>query len=94
MSKTTLTILAFAVVCSSAIAAETTAPAAVSASAPAEDCASLQKKYDSADKSKVSPNRMKDAKAQRVKGGNLCASGNVTEGMKALKNALADIGVN
>jgi hypothetical protein len=93
MSKTTLTILAFAVVCSSAIAAENTAPpAAMSASAPVEDCASLQKKYDSADKSKVSPNRMKDAKAQRVKGGNLCASGNVTEGMKALKNALAEIG--
>ena len=93
MSKTTLTILAFAVVCSSAFAAESTAPAA-SASASAEDCASLQQKYDSADKSKVAPNKMKDAKAQRVKGGNLCAKGNKTEGMKALKNALAEIGVN
>jgi hypothetical protein len=94
MSKTTLTILAFAVVCSSAIAAENAAPTGMSASTPAEDCASLQKKYDSADKSKVSPNRMKDAKAQRVKGGNLCAKGNVTEGVKALKNALAEIEVN
>jgi len=92
--KPTLIVLAFAVACSTALAADNTATGTTTAAATATDCAALEKKYDSADKSKVSPNRMKDAKAQRVKGGNLCASGNVSEGVKALKNALADIGVN
>jgi len=91
--KPTLIVLAFAVACSTAIAADDPAPTTTTP-ATAEDCATLQAKYDGADKSQVSPNKMKDAKAQRVKGGNLCAQGNKTEGMKALKAALADIGVN
>ena len=90
--KPTLIVLAFAVACSTAIAAENPAPATTSATA--DECTTLQAKYDGADKSKVSPNKMKDAKAQRVKGGDLCAKGNRTEGAKALKNALADIGMN
>jgi hypothetical protein len=92
--KPTLIVLAVAVACSTAIAADSPAPTTSSMTAAAEDCATLQAKYDGADKSQVSPNKMKNAKAQRVKGGNLCAQGNKTEGIKALKNALADIGMN
>jgi len=92
--KPTLIVFAFVVACSTAMAADNATTGTATAAATAADCATLQKKYDGADKSQVPPNRMKDAKAQRVKGGNLCANGNVTEGMKALKNALADIGMN
>lgn len=85
--KPTLIVLAFAVACGTAMAADNPAPAV------ADECTSLQAKYDAADKSQVPPNKLRSAKTQRTKGGDLCERGNKTEGVKALKAALAGIGV-
>jgi len=90
MIDKTLTALVLAMACGTALAADATTPPA----APAPDCASLERTFDTAKKEHVSTTKLKDAKTQRTKGGELCASGNTSEGIKALKLALRDIGVN
>jgi hypothetical protein len=65
----------------------------VAAEAAPETCASLSKKYDEADKSNVPPEKLKAAERSRRHARGLCATGNIAAGMRALKQALAQIGV-
>jgi Skp family chaperone for outer membrane proteins len=61
---------------------------------PAADCSSLEKQFDTAKKDQVPAEKLKNAQKQRAQGSELCMKGETAEGMKALKNALADIGVH
>jgi hypothetical protein len=67
--------------------------AAAQEAAP-ETCASLSKKYDEADKSNVAPAKLQAAERSRRHGRGLCATGNAAAGMRALRQALALIGVS
>jgi hypothetical protein len=57
------------------------------------DCARLAKRYDDADKTDVSAARLKRAREARATGGDLCESGRGAGGVRALKQALAYIGI-
>jgi hypothetical protein len=88
MSRISLTALAFVVLCGPVFAAETATTAASAA-----QCTALEKQYDAASKDKVAADKLKKAQSQRTKGGDLCAQGKTSSGVKALKSALKDIGV-
>ena len=86
MSKVSLSTLAFVLLCSPAFATEAPPPGAA-------QCTALEKQYDAASKDKVAPDKLKKATSQRAHGADLCAQGKTSNGVKALKNALKDIGV-
>jgi hypothetical protein len=97
MNKMTLPAMALIAFCSTSYAAETAttppgAPPAATAPSSA-DCTALEKKYDAADKTKVTPDKLKKATAKRETGAKDCAAGNTTDGVKYLKSALKLIGV-
>ena len=97
MNKMTLPSLALIAFCSTAIAAEpaaapaTTAPPAAAAVSAA--CMALEKKYDAADKTKVTADKLKKANSKRAEGSKQCAAGKTDDGVKYLKSALKLIGV-
>jgi hypothetical protein len=99
MNKMTLPALALILFCSTAYAAEQAAapaPAPAPAAAPAKpasDCATLEKKYDAADKTKVTADKLKKANAKREEGDKQCAAGKTADGVKSLKSALKTIGI-
>ena len=97
MNRVTLPSLTLIVLCSTAIAAETaTAPATTMPSATAAvsaDCAALEKKFDAADKTKVTADKLKKANSKRAEGAKQCAAGKSDEGVKYLKSALKLIGM-
>ena len=96
MNKMTLPSLALIAFCSTAVAAEpaaapaTSAPAAAAVSA---DCTALEKKYDAADKTKVTADKLKKANSKRAEGAKQCAAGKTDDGVKYLKSALKLIGM-
>ena len=95
MDKLTLPALALIVFCGAAYAADTAAPAAPAATAPtAADCTALEKKFDGADKSHVTADKLKKANAKRSSGASQCTSGKVADGVKSLKSALKLIGAH
>jgi hypothetical protein len=93
MRNTTSLALVLVLACGSAFAAEPTT-AKPMATTTAADCSSLEKQFDNANKSQVSADKLKSAEKQRAHGASLCMKGETAEGMKALKNALADIGAH
>lgn len=93
MNKFSLSAIAFAVVCSSAFAADTTTQPAT-ADATAAQCTALEKQFDAASKANIAPDKLKKAQNQRAHGADLCAQGKASSGVKALKSALKDIGVH
>jgi hypothetical protein len=95
MPKMTLPTLALIAVCSVAYAEPAPAPPAAPAAAnpAAAECAALEQKYDAADKTKVTAEKLKKANAKRETGAKDCAAGNTTTGVKYLKSALKIIGV-
>ncbi len=86
MARIALPAIAFVALCSAAYVAD-------AATATAEQCTALEKQYDSASKNKVNPDKLKKSQTQRAHGADLCAQGKVESGVKALKTALKDIGV-
>jgi len=93
MNKVSLCAIVLAVLCGSAFAADTaTTPA--STEAAAAQCTALEKQYDAANKASIAPDKLKKAQNQRAHGADLCAQGKTSSGIKALKNALKDIGVH
>jgi len=92
MNKMTLPTLALIALCSTAYAAEPTAAPAATKPA-ASDCATLEKKFDAADKSKVSAEKLKKANTKREAGAKQCAAGKTGDGVKSLKSALKAIGI-
>jgi hypothetical protein len=93
MDKMTLPALALIAFCSTAYAAEPSTPPAAATAAPSADCATLEKKYDAADKSKVTADKLKKANSKRAEGAKQCTAGNADAGVKDLKSALKAIGV-
>jgi hypothetical protein len=96
MTKMTLPVLALIVFCSTAYAAEPAAAppaaAATATSAGATECTTLEKKFDAADKSKVTADKLKKANSKRAEGAKQCAAGKTSDGAKYLKSALKLIG--
>jgi hypothetical protein len=93
MDKMTLPALALIAFCSTAYAAEPSAPPLPATAAPSADCTALEKKYDAADKTKVTADKLKKANAKRAEGAKQCAAGKSDDGVKYLKSALKLIGM-
>jgi hypothetical protein len=94
MYKETILALLLASAASPLFAADTMSQTAAKPTAVANECAKLEKSFDAARKEHVAPQKLKDAKAQRARGGELCAKGHIAEGVKTLKKALHDIRVS
>jgi hypothetical protein len=93
MNKVPLSAIAFAVLCGPAFAADTTTKS-TSADTTAAQCTALEKQFDAASKGNIAPDKLMKAQNQRAHGADLCAQGKTESGIKALKNALKEIGVH
>src|SRR5882672_1555107 len=94
MNRVTLPTLALILLCGTAVAAEpAAAPAPAATAAVSADCTTLEKKYDAADKSKVTADKLKKANAKRAEGAKQCTAGKTDDGVKYLKSALKLIGL-
>lgn len=58
-----------------------------------EKCNRLEKQFDMAVKAHQKAERVGEAKALRIEGGNLCANGSHAQGISKLERALRNLGV-
>ena len=73
---------------------QSTKPAHKVAITPApERCTALESQFDTEIKAHAAAKKASAAKTLRQKGGQLCASGKTSDGVKKLEQALNDIGV-
>lgn len=90
MKNLMTTFLRLSVLSTPAFAADS--PAKPKVASTANECSSLEHRFDHALKANITAPRLKRAHEQRAEGAELCARGQTAEGVAALKLALRDIG--